>query len=126
MDKYHNWEEVYVALQSQPYDDVLDVEFESDRFYELPWMIKYFIEKGDQEKADFLIDLEEKIESEKGRKLSIGDKFILDTELVKCIVEIIDFDEKKTAYIEYSEIEYKTGKKEIPVNFDIFKLKRKY
>lgn len=120
------WEDVYEDLQHKHYDDVLDTEFESERYYELPWMIKYFIEKGDQEKANFLIDLEEKIDEENGRKLAIGDRFILDTDLVKCTVEITDFDENNIGFIEYSDIEYKTAKKEIPSDFNIYTLKRRY
>jgi hypothetical protein len=30
-----SWEEVYEALKTRPYDDVLDTEFETERYYEL-------------------------------------------------------------------------------------------
>lgn len=119
-----HWESTYDLLLKLPYQDVLDTEFETGRYYELPWMIKYFRKKGENDKVDFLIALEEKIELEEGRKYTIGDKFILDNEMVKCIIEIIDFDENGSAYMEFSEILYKTSKKEIPQNFNIDELKR--
>ena len=111
--KIYSWEEVYETLQLSSYEDILDTEFETGRYYEIPMMITYFKEKGDQEKVDFLIDLENSIEEKEGRKIVIGDVFLLDDENVKCEVEVIDFDENGAAYVEYSEIEYKTDKKEI-------------
>lgn len=126
MEDLHNtsWESTYEALLTQPYQDVLDTEFETEKYYELPWIIEYFNQKGEKDKVLFLIDLEKKIENENGRKLSIGDKFVLDSETVKCELEIMDFDENNSASIEFSKIEYKTNKKEIPQNIDITLLDR--
>ena len=119
-----SWESTYDSLLKLPHQEVLDTEFETGRYYELPWMIEYFRKKGENDKVDFLIALEEKIESEEGRKYTIGDKFILDNDIVKCVIEITDFDENGAAYIEYSDIEYKTAKKEIPQDFNVHQLKR--
>lgn len=124
MEKFKTWEDVYGALLSGDYKDILDTEFETDRYYEIPTMIDYFRENGDDDKVEFLIHLEEEIEKTEGRKFTIGDKFLLDDELVKCVVEIVDFDENDSAYIEYSDIVYKTDKREISQNFNIQELKR--
>ena len=119
-----SWESTYEALLTMPHQEVLDTEFESGRYYEIPWIIEYFRQKGDEDKVSFLIQLEEKIEQEEGRKFTIGDKFLLDDEMVRCVVEITDFDENGAAYIEYSDITYKTDKREISQNFNIHELKR--
>lgn len=84
------WEEAYNALQTQDYKEVLDTEFESGRYYELDWMIKYFQEKGESEKVLFLENLEAKIDAEEGRKLFIGEK-VMSMEGVQ--LEIADFEE---------------------------------
>ena len=122
--KYYDWESVYEALQTEDYREILDTEHESGSYYELPWMIDHFRKKNEPEKVQFLIDLEEKIENEEGRILRIGDKFLLDDENVKCIIEIVDFDDDKSAHIEYSDITYKTDKREISQGFSLYELSR--
>ena len=87
-DKHYSWESVYEDLLTGDYKEILDQETESGRYYEIYWMIKHFKEAGEIEKTNFLIELEEKIERIEGRKLDIGDRFIIDDENVKCIVEI--------------------------------------
>lgn len=117
------WENVLEELKVKNWKDVLDTEFESGRYYELPWMIEYFKEQGKTEDVKYLIELEETIENKEGRIYAIGDKFIVDNDSVKCILEITDFEENGSACVEYTNIEYKTSKKKIPT-IDMSSLKR--
>ena len=122
----NTWEQVYEDLQTKDYKDVLDVEFESGRYYELPWMISHFRSVGDTDKEQAMIDLHLNIEKIEGRKIAIGDKFLLDTKTVNCTLEIVDIDENNVTFIEYTNVNYKTDKREITQDFNINDLPRIY
>jgi hypothetical protein len=118
------WEIVLEELKAtKDWKEVLDTEFDSGRYYELPWMIDYFREKGDTEAVEYIIKLEEEIEAKEGRKYAIGDKFIMNNDIVECEVEITDFDTDGSACVEYTNINYKSSKKKIP-SVNIKDLKR--
>lgn len=121
-----SWEQVYEALQTRHYSEVLDQEFETGRYYELAWMVNHFRKTGDKEKENFIIELHRNIEKEEGRRIEIGDKFLLENKNVECVVEITDLDESGNPYLEFSEVNYKTEKKEIPSDFVITDLERVY